>query len=237
VETRPGLFEVADGGSLFVDEVGEMSPALQAKLLRVLDLGEFHRVGDPRGRRANVRVLSATNRDLRDAVERGAFREDLYYRLNVVTIRVPALRDRREDIPLLLAHFLKRQRGGRGEEWRFGPDALALLAAYAWPGNVRELANVVERAVLLARGPVIAAREVRRLLEGPLAPQAQPPRTGPTLSELERDRIAAVLAREGGNRARTARALGISLRNLYRKLKRHGLAASSPGRDPSPPEP
>jgi DNA-binding NtrC family response regulator len=177
VDPRPGLLEAADGGTLFLDEVGEMSAALQARLLRVLDLGEFHRVGDPRARRADFRLLSATNRDLRDAVQRGTFRKDLYSLLNVVTIRVPPLRERREDIPSLLTHFLRRHRAGRGEEGRVAPDVLALLTEYPWPGNVRELENVIERAVILATpgGPIEPAhfseqiREWTRVGEPPSA--------------------------------------------------------------------
>jgi DNA-binding NtrC family response regulator len=227
VSSKEGLFEVADGGTLFIDEIGEMAGGLQAKLLRVLEDGRFRRVGSTKEIRTDVRILAATNKDLAKEAAAGRFREDLYYRLNVITISLPPLRERLDDIPLLVDHFLKLGvRGPRNIEL----DALASLQAYGWPGNVRELANVIERAKILAEGPSITHRDLpaaigdrqwRHVSNVPPLPIADS-----RLNELERQHVQRILSTQNGNKARTARALGISRRKLYRLLEKHGLAGS-----------
>jgi transcriptional regulator with GAF, ATPase, and Fis domain len=229
VSTKQGLFEVADGGTLFIDEIGEMAGALQAKLLRVLEDGRFRRVGSTKEIKTDVRIIAATNKDLSKEVAANRFRDDLYFRLNVITVTVPSLRDRTEDIPLLVNYFLSQAtRGPRSIE----PDALAALKAYQWPGNVRELANVIERARILADGPSITMQDLPIGVAHPtpstqLATRPAVCQNGTHLEDLERDHIQRVLQTEGWNKARAARALGISRRRLYRLLERHGLANST----------
>jgi len=221
---RVGYFELADGGTLFLDEVGNLPPPLQAKLLRVLETGEFQRVGSSRTCRADVRVLSATNADLPALVAEERFREDLLYRLNPVEIRVPPLRDRREDIPLLAAHFLELQKAKYSrKELALSPDAMEALLDHPWPGNVRELRHAVERAVLLADEDRVDPehlglnrRSGSRLSEGDRF-------EGLTLDEAERILIRRALDRHEGNVSRAAEALGLSRSALYRRIERHGL--------------
>jgi DNA-binding NtrC family response regulator len=218
-QDRPGLFEAANGGTLLLDEIGDVPPAMQVKLLRVLQEREVRRVGENRTRAVNVRVLAATNRDLLADVHAARFRQDLYYRLRVVEIVVPPLRERREDILPLARQFL----GGAAK--RFGkkapalaPKAANLLLRYTWPGNVRELENALERAVVLARADRIGADDLPP--EVGAAPSAiQTASEIRTLAELERDYIAAALRASGGNRAKAAQRLGIGAATLYRKLK------------------
>ncbi|HEX7243549.1 MAG TPA: sigma-54 dependent transcriptional regulator, partial [Longimicrobiaceae bacterium] len=218
---RVGAFELADGGTLFMDEIGTMPPEQQAKLLRVLQTGEFQRVGSSKTRRVNVRVLSATNTDLPQAVAEGRFREDLLFRLNTVEIHLPSLRERREDIPLLATHFLRRQ----ADQYRkhltgFDPEAMQALLGYAWPGNVRELEHTIERAVLLAQGPLIAPEDLNlrsRRAAGAAALEDL------SLEEVERLLIRKALERHGGNVSHAAEALGLSRSALYRRLQRYGL--------------
>ena len=224
-QDRPGLFEAANGGTLLLDEIGDIPPAMQVKLLRVLQEREVRRVGENRSRSINVRVLAATNRDLLADVHGARFRQDLYYRLRVVEVVVPPLRERREDILPLARQLLA------GAAKRFGkkvptlaPDAAHLLLRYAWPGNVRELENALERAVALARSDRIDADDL------PSEVGAAPPAvdvTGEvrTLAEVERDYIAAALRASGGNRAKAAARLGIGAATLYRKLKASGRPA------------
>ncbi|MCY1030242.1 sigma-54 dependent transcriptional regulator [Corallococcus sp. BB11-1] len=220
---RIGCFELADGGTLFLDEIGNMPLAQQAKLLRVLQTGELHPVGSSRTRKVDVRVVSATNVDLGRAVTEGRFREDLLYRLNTVEVQLPPLRERREDIPLLAAHFLAAlgQRYGRPGV-HLSPDALEALLAYPWPGNVRELEHAVERSLLMAAGDRVEAEDL--LLK----------RTGPggggatrleemTLEEVERYLIERALGRQDGNVSEAARALGLSRSALYRRLQYYGI--------------
>ena len=217
---RVGRFELADGGTLFLDEIANVPLAQQAKLLRVLQTGEFERVGSSRTRSVSVRLVSATNADLHAEVAAGRFREDLLFRINTVEVRLPPLRERREDIPALAAHFLHMhvQRYRRAVE-SFDDEALRLLLAHPWPGNVRELDHVLERAVLMARGSVLEAGDLglRAPAQGPAALEQM------TLDEVERVLIQKALARHGGNVSEAARTLGLSRSALYRRLERHGL--------------
>jgi DNA-binding NtrC family response regulator len=225
VAAKPGLFELADRGTLFIDEVGEMAPALQAKLLRAIEDGRIRRVGSTREILTDVRIVAATNRNLAEEVAAGRFRGDLYYRLNVIAIALPPLRERPGDLPLLVQHFLARDpRGPQSIE----PDALRTLERYPWPGNVRELANVIERAKILADGPSITVddlpAEIGRAPAAESPPAAiTPDRAGSDLDSVERSHILRVVEAERGNKARAARALGVSRRKLYRLLERHGL--------------
>ncbi|WP_324779282.1 sigma-54 interaction domain-containing protein [Thiobacillus sedimenti] len=214
---KKGLFELADAGTLFLDEVAEIPLGLQAKLLRVLETGEFRRVGGTQTLSADVRLVSATNRRLLDEVDEKRFRLDLYYRLAGIDVSLPALRERREDIPALAAFLLKRLAGAR-PACRLDAAALAALQAYDFPGNVRELRNVLQRAVLTCRDGIIRSGDLR-LSAAPVAgaPLAPPP------AEVERERIRALLDLHRGHRSRVASALGITERTLYRKLKRYGL--------------
>jgi two-component system response regulator HydG len=229
---KVGLVEAAHQATLLLDEVGELAPAMQAKLLRTLETGEVLRVGGTAASRVDVRVVAATNRDLRTEVLQGRFREDLYYRLDVLHLRVPPLRDRMEDVPYLTAAFVREFAGRFGKDIRgLTPAAEQALMDWAWPGNVRELRNVVERACLVADGPYLTERQVVPRdptpagAVAPAAATAAPP--AGTLADLERDRIAQVLADCQGNKARAARRLGLDRRSLYRRIERYGLA--SPG--------
>ena len=217
---RTGCIELADGGTLFLDEIGNMPLGQQAKLLRVLQTGEFHPVGSSRVRRVDVRVLSATNVDVAREAAEGRFREDLLYRLNTVEIRLPPLRERREDVPHLAARFLERQAARYGRRISFAPDAMAALLEHGWPGNVRELEHVVERALLLCAGDVVHAGD---LLLGGGRGDGGPRFDDLTLDEAERYLIQRALDRHGGNVSDAARALGVSRSALYRRLSHHRL--------------
>ncbi|MDO9466939.1 MAG: sigma 54-interacting transcriptional regulator [Thiobacillus sp.] len=215
---KKGLFELADGGTLFLDEVAEIPLSLQAKLLRVLESGEFRRVGGTHTLKADVRLVSATNRRLLDEVDEKRFRLDLYYRLAGIDVDLPPLRERREDIPGLAAFLLKRLAGMR-RACRLDAAALAALQAYEFPGNVRELRNLLQRAVLTCRDGVIHAADLHLpTVSAPPLPGTQP------LAEVERSHIRALLVAHAGHRNRVASALGITERTLYRKLKRYGLS-------------
>jgi DNA-binding NtrC family response regulator len=217
---RVGRFELADGGTLFLDEVANLSMAQQAKLLRVLQEGEFERVGSSRSRRVDVRILAATNADVRAEVAAGRFREDLFFRLNTVEIHLPPLRERRDDIPLLAGHFLKQFAARyRRPVTGFSPDGMRALLAYSWPGNVRELAHAIERATLLAEGSAVTAAD----LNFRAASDAAPKLDEMSLEEVERALITKALARHDGNVSLAAQALGLSRSALYRRLQRHGL--------------
>jgi two-component system response regulator HydG len=228
VKDKAGLFTAASGGTFFLDEIGETTPATQVKLLRVLQTREVIPVGATDPLPIDVRLLAATNRDLDEEIKRGTFRGDLFYRLNVIALHLPPLRERREDIPLLAEHFLHRSAAqGGGEPKRLGPSALEVLQSYDWPGNVRELENALERAVILTRGPVIdvpalPVRVVERKAR-PLVSEATP--ANPTLDAVERAYIMWVLQSEGGNKSRAAEVLGIDPSTLYRKLSRYGVEA------------
>jgi DNA-binding NtrC family response regulator len=216
---RIGRFELADGGTLFLDEIGNLTLPQQAKLLRVLQAGEFERVGSSRTRHTDVRVLAATNVDLHAEAATGRFREDLLFRLNTIELHLPPLRERTEDVPALAATFLARHVARYGKPaLGLAPDALAALAAYRWPGNVRELDHVLERAVLMAQADVIRADEL-----GLRPGESQRRLDDLTLEEVEAVLIRKALARHGGNVSLAARDLGVSRSALYRRLGRHGL--------------
>jgi two-component system, NtrC family, response regulator AtoC len=222
---RTGLFEMAEGGTLFLDEIAEMPLALQSKLLRVLQFGELRRVGDSGMRHVQVRVITATHRDLRVARDEGTFREDLFYRIHVLKLDVPPLRERPADIPLLAENFIARIHEREGVVGRrFSAAALGALVAYPWPGNVRELENVLEHAVLLTDETEIGIHdlpaEIRRAT--PVSTNTLSDRV-PTLAEVERTHILRVLDRVGGNRSRAAVVLGVSRRTLHRRLDEYGV--------------
>jgi two-component system nitrogen regulation response regulator NtrX len=223
-ERRLGRFELAHAGTLFLDEIGDLSGDAQAKLLRTLETGELQRIGAEGSQRVDVRVVAATNRRLEDAVADGEFREDLFFRLNVFPIRLPALRERLEDLPALVTHLAERVRPRQAPA--FTPEAIQALAGYAWPGNVRELANLIERLIILS-GPTIDAAAVRQVLRGGTAAPSAVPVLGRPLSEalddFERGLLAAALAQAQGNVAEAARLLHTDRANLYRRMRRLGL--------------
>jgi Nif-specific regulatory protein len=213
---KRGLFEAADGGTVFLDEVGDLTPTIQLALLRVLQEGEIKRVGETQTRKVDIRVISATNRPLTGLVKSGSFREDLYYRLNTISITLPPLRSRRSDIPALAHHFLDLYaKGKRAHIKGFTPDAVRMMEAYAWPGNVRELQNTVERAVVLTRSEVIEPADLR-LTPGD---RRDPFEAGLPLREVERRAVMNALDENEGNVSETARVLGVSRRWLHYKLK------------------
>ncbi|OLC75066.1 MAG: sigma-54-dependent Fis family transcriptional regulator, partial [Gemmatimonadetes bacterium 13_1_40CM_4_69_8] len=220
---RVGRFELADGGTLFLDEIANLPLPQQAKLLRVLESGEFERVGASRSRRVDARVISATNADIHAEVAGGRFRQDLLFRLNTVEMRLPPLRERREDIPPLAAHFLLRYSGRyRKSAAAFAPDAMEALLRHPWPGNVRELDHTIERSVLLAEGDQIRGRDLG-LAAGGGGGDGAATLERMSLEEVERVLIQKALARAGGNVSEAAKALGLSRSALYRRLQRHGL--------------
>ncbi|MBS1123686.1 MAG: sigma54 specific transcriptional regulator, Fis family [Deltaproteobacteria bacterium] len=227
VADKPGLFEVADAGTFFLDEIGDMSPVLQVKILRVLQEGTFNRVGDPEMRKVDVRVLAATNRDLGAMVAAGQFREDLYYRIHVLAVMLPALRERRDDIPLLIEHFLARHRRTRPK--RLAPACATQMLAYPWPGNVRELENEVERLVVLAGDALMIGAELlspRIRQWTPIDESALELDTGSlpvAVESLERRMIGAAMRRHGGNKTRAAEDLKVSRRNLIRLVQKYQL--------------
>jgi two-component system response regulator AtoC len=228
---KKGLADEADGGTLFLDEIGELPLALQPKLLRFLEEEEVRPLGDVRARKVDVRVVAATGRDLRRAVAAGQFREDLFYRLDVVEVRLPPLRERPEDVPALAAHFLARHARLRPElaGMRLSDEAREALLAHRWPGNVRELEHALERAVVLADGPVIREEDLPEMVRSP-PPSPQPSRLQGTLSikretrALEEQLIRAALERTGGNRTRAAELLELSYRALLYKIKEYGIS-------------
>jgi DNA-binding NtrC family response regulator len=224
---KPGLFEVADGGTLFIDELGEMPLALQPKLLRVLEDGSMRRIGSHRERKVNVRIIAATNRNLAEDVQAGKFREDLYYRVNVLPLHLPPLRERDGDIDLLIDNFLQKP-------WSVDAEARQAMAGYRWPGNVRELINVIQRAMILADGHEITLDDLpRELTEGagvsrgalsppqsPIRAALQEPPVGDRLDDIAKAHVLEVLKKHNGNKAQAARTLGIHRRKLYRLLER-----------------
>jgi nitrogen regulation protein NR(I) len=257
VTSKPGRFELADGGTLFLDEIGEIPVEMQVKLLRALQESEFERVGGIKTVRVDVRLIAATNRELQEEIDAGRFRKDLYYRLAVVPIRLPALRERRGDIPMLARHFLEKYNRRLGKSLSgLTPECELALQGYAWPGNIRELENLMERVVLFADGPEVQAADLPEPLRpgpSPLAPPGPPPATHPTpiplgslmghdgahgegglkevvrmrAAELERDLIQRALEETGGNVTRAAKLLQISRKSLQTKMKEFGLREAS----------
>jgi transcriptional regulator with PAS, ATPase and Fis domain len=235
VRDKKGLFEVADGGTFFLDEVGDMSPALQVKLLRVLQEGTFIPVGGTASKEVDVRVIAATHKDLAKLVEKGEFREDLFYRINVIRIQVPPLRERKDDLPMLVAHFM-RKHGREGMKCRaLSPEAMQVMESYSWPGNIRELENEIERLLVLGNDCELLPAELlsSRIREGahhgprtmlPLAPNGQ---LHEAVEALEREMILQGLVRTQGNRSQLARELGISRSNLILKLEKYELTSAS----------
>lgn len=230
VGLKAGLFEAATGGTLFLDEIGELGPALQVKLLRVMQDQEVRRVGSTASVKVDVRIITATNRDLEQLVKEDKFRDDLYYRLNVVRITLPSLMDRKEDIPMLAHHFLQKYAGGSPSGVRgFLPETMALLKEYRWPGNVRELENAVERAVSLGHGPLVTPEDLPEGIRHGVSADAK---TAPfpeaddvclTLEEVEKRHLVRVLKEMKGNKVKAAKVLGIDRRTLYRMAERFGL--------------
>ena len=222
---RVGCFELANRGTLFLDEIGDVSPATQAKLLRVLEERSFQRLGGTESVRADVRLLAATNKDLEKLVEEGTFRADLYYRIKVITLRVPPLRERAEDIPLLVSHFLVQFNEREGKTIQgMDPSAMRILAAYPWPGNVRELRNCLEEMVVLARRPVLTQDDLPASLAGfDLSSHTFTIQAGTPLNDIERQAILHTLHLTSGNKRKTAELLGISVATLYRKMQEYGL--------------
>jgi transcriptional regulator with PAS, ATPase and Fis domain len=216
VSAKPGLIELADGGTLFLDEIGEIEPDVQVKLLRVLETGTFFRVGGTRPRRVDVRVVAATNRDLAEAMRTGDFRQDLFYRINTITVWLPPLRERPEDIAVLARHFVDTH-ATYGVK-RLGDRALAVLEAYAWPGNVRELLHAIERAVILAKSDEIGPEDLPpEVLGGPAASTLGVNAAG-SLERIERQHIVNTLREVGGHRGKAAALLEIDPKTLYRKI-------------------
>ena len=224
IARKRGRFELANLGTLFLDEIGEINQNVQIKLLRVLEEKKFERVGGEETVETDVRVIAATNRDLKEAISKGTFREDLYYRLNVVNIHIPPLRERKEDIPLLVSAFLKEfsQENGKPIE---GIDAKARLSLYnySWPGNVRQLRNSIESAVVLSKGTTITLDDLPPNIRGETGTDSLRLAVGASLADMEKEVIRSTLAREGGNKSRTAEILGIGRKTLHRKIEEYGL--------------
>lgn len=225
-QQKPGLFELAHKGTLFLDEIGEMSSSLQAKLLRALQSGEIRRVGGSRIFKVDVRTIAATNKDLKKETLEGRFREDLYFRLNIITVQVPPLRERKEDIPPLVSHLLQKIQGKtNGRKWT-SAELLEIFQRYDWPGNVRELENILERLVILTEGESITTKYLPAYMldpKGSPTPGGEGPGPLLSLSELEHQHILLALEKNCGNKTKTAECLGITVRTLYNKLKAYQL--------------
>jgi DNA-binding NtrC family response regulator len=217
--TKPGLIELADGGTLFLDEIGEMEPESQVKLLRALESNSFFRVGGTRRRTVDMRLVAATNRDLAEAIKAGQFRQDLLYRINTITITLPPLRERPEDIRRLVEHFLE-QNAGYGRK-RLSDAALECLERHDWPGNVRELQHAVQRALILAQGDEIEPADLPDEVRGG---RAAAPSPGGSMEDMERQHIISTLRSVGGHRAKAATVLGIDPKTLYRKIQAYGIS-------------
>jgi len=219
VAAKPGLFEVADGSTLFIDEIGELAVSLQVKLLRVLEDGSMRRIGSLKERRVDVRLLAATNRNIEEEVNAGRFREDLYYRINVMSLRLPPLRNRAGDIPLLVERLLS-------PGWEIDDETLKVLERYGWPGNIRQLMNALDHAQIMADGTVIHKHDLPHEIDRPSATDLHGEKiVGDNLATIQRAHIIELLQRENGNKASTARALGINRRSLYRLIEKYGIGA------------
>jgi DNA-binding NtrC family response regulator len=219
VAAKPGLFEVADGSTLFIDEIGELAVSLQVKLLRVLEDGSMRRIGSLKERRVDVRLLAATNRNIEEEVNAGRFREDLYYRINVMSLRLPPLRNRAGDIPLLVERLLS-------PGWEIDDETLKVLERYGWPGNIRQLMNALDHAQIMADGTVIHKHDLPHEIDRPSATGLHGQKIdGDNLATIQRTHIIELLQRENGNKASTARALGINRRSLYRLIEKYGIRA------------
>jgi transcriptional regulator with PAS, ATPase and Fis domain len=215
-----GLLEIANNGTLFLDEIGDMPLPLQVKLLRVIETGTFFRLGGTRDLKVDLRIVSATNKNLKAEIEKGTFRQDLFYRIAALTVRIPPLRERAEDIELLIDHFANSTPGFKAKQ--FSKEALKILTGYAWPGNVRELQHVIHRALLLSKGDVIGPSDLPADLD-PIPQSGQSGTGGKRLDELEKEHILAVLRDSGGQRGKAAEVLGIDPKTLYRKLQTYGI--------------
>jgi len=221
---REGVFEAAEGGTLFLDEIGDLPLPMQVKLLRALQERQIQRLGESRARRVDVRLVAATHRDLRQEMQQGRFREDLFYRLDVLSVVVPPLRQRREDIPLLVEHFLRKYGAEMGKNLRgASSEALALLTRYDWPGNVRELQNAIERAAILQEGPQVQPEDFLLGRSPQAAAHSAPASEMVSLEEMERRHILWVLRQTDNHQSRAAQILGIGRRTLYRKIRQYGL--------------
>jgi transcriptional regulator with PAS, ATPase and Fis domain len=223
VQAKRGLLEAAQGGTLFLDEIGDLPVDLQAKLLRALQEREVKPVGSTERRRIDVRIIAATNRDLESAIRNGSFRQDLYFRLNVVQIKLPPLRERKSDIPILVTSFLDKFTDPQGPARTISEDAMRRLVAYDWPGNVRELENAIERAVALGSGPIVHVGDLPSSLHYPSSQRIPEKEELLPLKELERRAILRTLRETGGDKLAAARMLGIGKTTLYRKLKQYNM--------------
>ncbi len=227
VALKPGRFEMADKGTIFLDEIGEMPPAMQAKLLRVLQERAFERVGGTETLHVDVRIISATNVDIRKAVEEGRFREDLFYRLNVIHIQLPPLRERKEDIPLLANYFLRKYMLGTYPVKAISPEAMELLTNYPWPGNIRELQNVIERSIIICQGDTILPehlpKELQQVKNTPVETIVNFPDTGISLEEVEKQLILTALEKSGGNQTKAAQLLGITRSALIYRSQKYNI--------------
>lgn len=236
MNTKIGLCEAADGGTLFLDEIGEMSPAIQTKLLRFLQEGEFYRIGGKKPIQVNVRIVSATNRDLGEEVKTGRFREDLFYRLNTIALKMPPLRLRKDDIPMLCEFFLKSSRfGGNTHVKRIDPKVIEVFQNYPWPGNIRELQNTMERLKILTEGTEIRLEDVPFAIRMPKDHTGGPVTEftlGLPLEEVEKGHILRALAFHNGNKTKTASSLGITIKTLYNKLHRYGVLGPEKSDEP-----
>jgi len=229
VRAKQGLLAMAEGGTVFLDEIGELPPDLQAKLLRAIQEHEIRPVGSNKRITINVRILAATHRDLEASIQNGSFRKDLYFRLNVVSLRVPPLRERKQDIPLLVAHFLERMGRSSGTQRTLKDEALQVMLGYDWPGNIRELENCLERACALSSNQALQVSDLPTALHNSRAAAASSLATGPPAStvlpmaELEKQAILAAIQQVNGDKLMAARLLGIGKTTLYRKLKEYSL--------------
>jgi transcriptional regulator with PAS, ATPase and Fis domain len=228
VARKKGRFELAEGGTLFLDEIGDMPVDLQAKLLRALQEREVKPVGSTERRRIDVRIIAATNRDLESAIKTGSFRQDLYFRLNVVQLKLPPLRERKSDIPLLVTSFLDKFSNPQQPPRTISEDAMRQLIGYDWPGNVRELENAIERAVALGSGPIVHAADLPSSLHYPATERVPEKNELLPLEELERRAILRTLRETGDDKLAAARILGIGKTTLYRKLKQYHLESERP---------